>query len=203
MKILLADDDPTMRVVLEGLTKKWGYEPSVAPDGKIALDLLQKDDAPHLAIVDWMMPNLTGIDVCRQMKQNSIVRPLYIIMLTASRTGTEDVVAALDAGADDFIMKPFEPPELHARIHSGVRIIELQLQLQQKIKELENALSQVKTLSGLLPICAWCKKVRNDNGYWQNVETYVKEQTGTDFSHGICPDCTEKHFKSLSQRKTE
>lgn len=200
MRILLADDDPTMRIVLEGLTKKWGYQPTVTEDGSKALNVLQKDDAPHLAIVDWMMPNLTGIDVCRLMKENSKTRPLYIIMLTASKTGTEDVVAALDAGADDFIMKPFEPPELHARIHAGVRIIELQLQLQQKIKELEDVLAQVKTLSGLLPICAWCKKVRDDNGYWQNVESYVEEHTEADFSHGICPDCTEKHFP---QRKAE
>ncbi len=198
MKILLADDDPTMRVVLEGLTSKWGYQPIVAEDGRIALELLKKDDAPNLAIVDWMMPNLTGIEVCHHMKTVSKVRPLYIIMLTASRTGTEDVVAALEAGADDFIMKPFEPTELHARINVGERIIGLQLELQQKIKELQDALAKIKTLSGLLPICAWCKKVRDDNGYWQNVEHFLHEHSELDFSHGICPDCLVKNFPQKS-----
>ncbi|MBA4312009.1 MAG: response regulator [Chlorobiaceae bacterium] len=200
MKILLADDDPTMRVVLEGLTSKWGYQPIVAEDGRIALDLLKKDDAPNLAIVDWMMPNLTGIEVCHHMKTVSKVRPLYIVMLTASRTGTEDVVAALEAGADDFIMKPFEPTELHARIHAGERIIELQLELQKNIKMLQDTLAQVKTLSGLLPICAWCKNVRDDNGYWQVVETYIKNHTEIDFSHGICPDCKVKYFPNYSEK---
>lgn len=76
-----------------------------------------------------MMPNVTGIEVCHHMKESASAEPLYIIMLTASRTGTEDVVATLDAGADDFIMKPFEPPELHARIQAGVRIVELDLML--------------------------------------------------------------------------
>src|SRR5438552_16151623 len=110
------------------------------------------------------------------------------------RTGRgerSDIIAGLQAGADDYRQKPADREELRARIRNAERIIELQLSLAKRIKELENALLRVNQLQGLLPICAYCKKVRRDNNYWQQVEAYIASYVDVRFSHGICPDCYE------------
>ena len=117
--------------------------------------------------------------------------PLYIIMLTA-KTDKEDLVDGLDAGADDYITKPFDRQELRARIGVGVRIAELQKNLAYRVVELEAALSRVRQLQGLLPICSYCKRVRDDQNYWQQVDSYVSKHTEVEFSHSICPACYDR-----------
>jgi response regulator RpfG family c-di-GMP phosphodiesterase len=114
--------------------------------------------------------------------------PSYLILLTA-KSEKEDVVAGLYAGADDYITKPFNRHELHARIKVGIRIAELQTTVAHRVIELERALSRVKQLQGLLPICSYCKKVRDDQNYWQQVDSYISKHSEVAFSHGICPDC--------------
>ncbi len=131
---------------------------------------------------------LDGIDVCRQARQTEGLEGLYIIMLT-TRDAEEDIVSGLDAGANDYITKPFRRRELAARIGVGERVVELQSQLAQRVTELEDALGKVKTLQGLLPICSYCKKIRNGGNYWQQVEGYIEHYADVSFSHGICPDC--------------
>jgi response regulator RpfG family c-di-GMP phosphodiesterase len=130
----------------------------------------------------------------------------YVIMLTA-RSRKEDVAAGLTAGADDYLVKPFDRNELQARIQVGERILRLQAELTARVQELELALTRVKLLSGLLPICCYCKKIRNDQNYWQQVETYVKDHSEAEFSHGICPDCYEKmvmpQLKELTKRRAQ
>lgn len=132
--------------------------------------------------------------------------PAYVIMLTA-KSEKQDVVAGLCAGADDYITKPFNRLELHARIKVGIRIAELQKTAADRVVELELALSRVKQLQGLLPICSYCKKVRDDQNYWQQVDSYITKHSEVEFSHGICPDCyvrlVEPQMKKLKAAKLE
>jgi DNA-binding response OmpR family regulator len=191
MRLLVADDDAVMRRLLQGTFERWGYEVRMVADGTEAWQVLEAADPPEVAILDWMMPGLTGIEVCRRMRERSPEAGTYLILLT-SKDRTEDAVEALEAGADDHIAKPFPPEELHARVRVGERIVSLQRALAERVRELEDALRQVKRLHGLLPICAWCKKVRNDQNYWQGLDTYLVEHSEAKVSHGICPDCLVK-----------
>jgi CheY-like chemotaxis protein len=180
--------------MLEAALTKWGYEVVLTRDGAEAWEMLQREDAPQLAILDWMMPYLDGLEVCRRARAASQPKPTYIILLTA-RGGREDIVAGLQAGADDYITKPFDREELQARVQVGMRIVTLQMSLAERVRELELALANVKQLQGLLPICSYCKKIRDDQNYWQQVEGYLSEHSSVEFSHSICPDCYEHIVK--------
>ena len=125
MRILIADDDPFSRRFLQKTLEKWGYETVPADDGLKALEILNRDDAPHMAIVDWMMPGLDGLEVCRKIRQAGTSRPIYIIMLTA-KGEVEDLVQAMDAGADDFTTKSFDVRELKVRLRAGERIVTME-----------------------------------------------------------------------------
>ena len=194
MRILIAEDDAASRRLLEATLRKWGHDVVEARDGAEAWGALEGPDAPPLAILDWMMPRMDGTEVCRRVRAARSPTPPYLILLTALG-GREDVVAGLTAGADDYINKPFDREELHARVQAGVRIVELQRTLAARVYDLEEALGRVKQLQGLLPICSYCKKVRKDGDYWQQVETYVAEHSEARFSHGICPACWEAEVK--------
>jgi response regulator RpfG family c-di-GMP phosphodiesterase len=150
--------------------------------------VLRREDAPQLAILDIMMPEIDGLEVCRRVRSLRAPVPTYIIMLTA-RTLPREIVTGLEAGADDYLTKPFDSSELRARIKVGERILDLQRNLLLRVEELEEALSRVKQLQGLLPICSYCKKIRDDQNYWQQVESYISNHSEAQFSHGICPDC--------------
>jgi DNA-binding response OmpR family regulator len=188
MRILIAEDDSISRYLLEATLVKWGYTVVVTADGQQALAALSAPAAPILAVLDWMMPGMDGVDVVRHVRANPTIAPPYLILLTA-KGRREDVVVGFEAGADDYIVKPFDRDELRARIQVGVRMIELRQTLADRVSELEAALTRVKHLQGLLPICAYCKKIRNDRNYWQQVEGYISEHSEAQFSHGICPDC--------------
>jgi DNA-binding response OmpR family regulator len=193
-RILIAEDDAVSRRMLETTLAKWGYDVLSFSDGAAAWQALSQQETPSLAILDWMMPEMDGTEICRRVRAESSQRPLYIILLTA-RGGKEDLVAGLEAGADDFITKPFDREELRARLQVGERIIALQRDLADRVRELQEALGRVKVLQALLPICSYCKKIRNDKNYWQRVEDYISEHTDTRFSHGICPECYERIVK--------
>lgn len=194
MKILIAEDDITSRRILEGVLSKWNYEVIATSDGLQAWEALQAKNPPPIAIIDWMMPGMDGLEFCRKLRQTQAITPTYVILLT-SKSQQEDVVAGLEAGANDYIRKPFERQELRARIGVGERVIELQTALADRVKKLEEALVKIRTLQGLLPICSYCKKIRNDQDYWEQIETYVADHSQAEFTHGICPDCMEKHIK--------
>ena len=194
MRILIAEDDAVSRRRLEATLRKWGYEVLAVEDGLAAWEVLQGEMPPPLAILDWMMPGMDGIEVCRKVRERSPSRPLYIIVLTA-RGSREDVVAGLQAGGDDYVTKPFDREELHARVKVGLRVLQLQMNLADRVRELEEALARVKQLQGLLPICSYCKKIRDDQNYWQQVEGYISEHSGAVFSHGICPECYDKFVR--------
>lgn len=191
MRILLAEDELVSRRLLEATLSGWGYQVLLTADGSEAWDRLSGNDPPDLAILDWMMPGKNGIEVCRKVREVRPVLPIYLILLT-SRSSQVDVVEGLEAGADDYMTKPFEQAELRARVRVGERIIDLQRSLASRVRLLEDALGRVRQLQGLLPICSYCKKIRNDKNYWQQVETYVEEHSKAQFTHGICPDCYAK-----------
>jgi phosphoserine phosphatase RsbU/P len=195
MDILIAEDDPISRRTLEITLQKWGHRALVTCDGQAAFEALCREDAPRLAILDWMMPHLDGLTVCRRLREDSAKRSTYIILLTA-RGEKHDIVAGLDSGADDYITKPFDRDELQARVNVGLRMVALQQNLAERVAQLEDALKRVKQLQGLLPICCYCKCIRNDDNYWQRVEEYIGEHSDARFSHGICPNCFETVVKA-------
>src|SRR5215470_6899837 len=166
MKILMAEDDPISRAFLHSSLLKWGYEVAVAANGGEAWSMLKAGDGISIAILDWMMPEPDGLEVCKLLHEEQAAEPVYTIILTA-KSQTADIVAGLDAGADDYLTKPFNRAELHARIKAGIRVIELRRSIAQRVEELEKALAQVRQLQGLLPMCSYCKKIRDDSNYWQ------------------------------------
>ena len=193
VQILIADDDPVTRRLLELRLCSWGHGVVVCGDGRAALNHLTKPDAPPIAVLDWMMPGLDGPEVCRQVRQRQAGSrtPTYLMLLTA-KTDRVEVVEGLGAGANDYITKPFHAGELQARVGVGLRCVELQTALATRVDELQTALAQVTQLQGLLPICAYCKKVRDSDNYWDQVENYIGNRSDLRFSHGICPGCYEQ-----------
>ena len=190
MKVLIADDDLVTRRLLETTLKSWGFEVTSASDGAEALRIIQAVPAPAIALLDWQMPGKDGPEICRSVRAMSQTVPVYIILLT-TLDSPQKIVEGLHAGADDYVTKPFNRDELQARLEVGRRIVELQLSLAARVQQLEDALTRVKQLQGLVPICSYCKKIRNDKNFWQQVEAYVSEHSEAKFSHGICPDCYE------------
>ena len=194
MKILIADDDRVSRRLLEARLLKDGHEVVVAEEGNQAWGALQQDPTTPLAILDWNMPGMTGPEICRRARQIKTDQPTYLILLT-SRDTRQDIVSGLQAGANDYVTKPFDFDELRARVQVGERVLQLQKALAGRVKELEEALVNVKMLQGLLPICLYCKKIRDDHNYWQQLDKYVADHTEARFSHGICPECYDKVVK--------
>ena len=184
MRILIADDDRMSTTMLSRSLERWGFEVVVAHDGASAWGHIVGDTPPELAIIDWEMPIVDGIELCRRIREASLPSPVYAILLT-SRTSRQDLVAGLEAGADDYLTKPFDPDELRARIHVGQRTLAL--------------IANIKRLSGLLPICSYCKRIRSDENYWEQVESYLTDHTDAQFSHGICPTCFAKASAELDE----
>jgi sigma-B regulation protein RsbU (phosphoserine phosphatase) len=191
MRVLIAEDEPVARRLLDSTVRELGYEVTVAQDGREAWDVLRQPHAPRLAILDWQMPGLDGLELCRRLRADDTTSSIYVVLLTG-QGGLENRVAGLRGGADDYLTKPFDVDELSARLAVGGRIAELQERLAARVRELEETLAHVQRLRGLIPICAWCKKVRTDRDYWQQVEEYIIEHSEARFSHGICPDCLEQ-----------
>ena len=192
--VLIAEDDPTSRRLLQLTLEKWGFEVAVYCDGHEAWQALQRDDAPHLAVLDWMMPGMDGLEVCRRLRTLPPKRACYAILLTAKATAKDqkqDLAEGLSSEAEDYMIKPFDPSELKARLQVGIRLLSLQGALAGRVSELEVALAQVKLLEGLLPISSCCKNIRDDNNYWQQIESYVSAHSEAQFSHSICPPCYE------------
>lgn len=197
MRILIAEDDKTSCSILKSLLTRQGYEVVETVDGEQAWHAMQKLDAPGLAILDWLMPKMDGPDVVRRIRAVPTDKPPYIIMLTV-KNEKMDIVAGLEAGADDYLAKPYDTRELHARVNVGRRILALQSAMAEKVHQLEVTLQHVKTLRGIIPICANCKKVRDDKGYWNQVEIYIRNHSDAEFSHGICPDCVKILYPEFS-----
>jgi sigma-B regulation protein RsbU (phosphoserine phosphatase) len=201
VRILIAEDDPVTRRILESNLGRLGWDVIIAADGSAAWHLLETrrgKDAPELVLLDWMMPGMDGIEICRKLRGTAGFELIYVILLT-SRSEKEDLAMGLMAGANDYITKPFDPAELEARVRVGQRMAKLQTSLATRIHELEEALNEVKRLQGLLPICSYCKKIRNEANYWEQVEAYLGSHSEVKLTHGVCPDCYAKMMKELDE----
>ena len=193
MKVLIAEDDATTNAILEAILKNWGYEVVITRDGAEAWAKLQEADAPKLVILDRMMPKMDGLEVCRRIRKKDPLNLTYIIHLT-TLAAKDDVVAGLSAGANDYITKPFNNQELRARVAVGAEMVRLQVDLADKVEELEQALAHIKQLQGVLPICSYCHKIRDDKEVWQKLEAYVEDHSDARFSHSYCPECLDKYY---------
>jgi DNA-binding response OmpR family regulator len=201
MRILVAEDDAVTRKLLESTLGRLRLDVIAVADGNAAwnaLETLKGKDAPELALLDWMMPGLEGIQILRRLRTTPGFELLYVILLT-SRTDKEDVAYGLAAGANDYIAKPFDPSELEARVRVGERMVKLQRSLAARVAELEVALAHVQRLQGLLPICSYCKKVRNETNYWEQVDSYLTSHSDVRITHGICPQCMDTMMKELDE----
>ncbi|MDB6152086.1 MAG: copR [Chthoniobacteraceae bacterium] len=189
-RILIAEDHYVSRHLLERNLTNWGFQVVTAENGAKAAEILESDDAPSLAILDWMMPEMDGVEVCTRVRSNPTRPYIYLLLLTA-KSQKEEIAAGLEAGADDYVIKPFDPDELRARLKVGQRVVELERTLAKRITDLEMAIDDVQKLKRLLPICMYCKSIRDDGDYWHQIDSYIHEHTGTDFSHGVCPACMD------------
>jgi DNA-binding response OmpR family regulator len=188
MRILIAEDDAVSRKVLESYLKQWDYRVIATTNGTEALEKLTDNDAPHLAILDWMMPGMDGVDICRKLREREAAPFTYIIMLTA-RGEKDDIAAGFEAGADDFITKPFDKVELQNRIRAGERIVKLQLALEAKLNDLNESLGKLRQLHSLLPVCPVCSKKRDDREYIDKIKKYLSTQSVEQLAGSMCPEC--------------
>jgi PleD family two-component response regulator len=197
--ILIVDDAPeNLRLLSEMLTKQ-GYMVRPATSGRLALSGAQAIK-PDLILLDIDMPEMDGYETCRMLKTNKTTRDVPIIFISALNE-THDKIKAFDLGGVDYIAKPFQVEEVQARVKTHLLLSRLQSQLTQQVEEerrlkekLQQSLDKVKTLSGLIPICANCKKIRNDKGYWNILESYIEKHSEATFSHSICPKCSEDFY---------
>jgi DNA-binding response OmpR family regulator len=191
MDILIAEDDAPSRLMLQSLLTTWGYTVISARDGDEAWNMLCEPEHPQLVVLDWMMPGIEGPEIVRRLRERSPEKPYYAIIIT-TRSNRDSAASALNSGADDFVEKPFHNDELRARVAVGYRMNCLQTALSDHIRELRQSLDQVKLLEGIIPICMYCKKIRDDQDSWQQMEIYITEHSEAQFSHGICPKCFDK-----------
>lgn len=179
MKVLIAEDDPVALRVLEATLLKLGHEPVVARDGEKAWTLLCESNL-RVVVSDWLMPRLDGLELCRRIRAEE-GRYVYFILLTGMSATDENQQLAVEAGVDDFLVKPIKLQELWMRLRVAERILQIT--------------TQVRQLESILPMCSYCRKVRDDKDYWQQIEGYLDTHTGTSVSHGVCPECMEKTVK--------
>lgn len=177
MKVLAVEDDPVALAVLTRALRKLGHEVVAVKDGHQALDLLARDPV-RVVVSDWVMPEVDGLELCRRVRARRDSEYVYFILLTSQLPSEENQREAIEAGVDDFLQKPLQMQEIWMRLRVAERIVHFA--------------TQVRQLEQFLPICGYCKKVRDDSNYWQQIESYINARTGTDFSHSICPDCYAK-----------
>jgi DNA-binding response OmpR family regulator len=188
MKIMIVEDDLVSRTVLETTLKREGHDVVSMPDGRQAWDYFDRE--PVRAIIsDWMMPDMDGLELCRRVRARAQTPYTYFILLTAINPSRENLHKAMVEGIDDFLQKPLNKETIWARLHVAKRIL--------------HYTTEIRQLQEMLPICMYCKKIREDEDYWKQIEQYIGERTGSGFSHGICPDCykavVEPQLEALSK----
>jgi PleD family two-component response regulator len=188
---ILAVDDEHINLGILGELLKTDYDVYVAKSGEKALELASSIDSLDVILLDIVMPEMNGFEVCKALKTSAETRDLPVIFLS-TRAQTNDLVEGFDVGAVDYLTKPFQPAELLSRVRTHIELQRIREEQKNLIAELKQALDEVKLLSGLLPICAWCKSIRDDKGYWNQLEAYLSSHSEVKFSHGICPRCVQK-----------
>jgi sigma-B regulation protein RsbU (phosphoserine phosphatase) len=189
MNVLIVDDDPVALLALRRIVQRLGHEGATCEEGERAAAICQLRP-PDVVISDWIMPGVDGLELCRRLRATTKAdRYLYFVLLTAHTPSKANQEMAFAAGVDDFLVKPCDTDELRLRFHVAARILEFT--------------SRVRKLEKLIPICAYCKRVREDSDYWQQIEDYMHTHAGADFTHSICPTCYEKHIRAELEKLKE
>ena len=186
--ILIAEDDPVSARILEVALSKLGYQTVIARHGLEAWERFDKEPV-RLIVSDWMMPRLDGLALCEKVRARAQTPYTYFILLTANHTSADNYELAAVAGVDDFLTKPLDREAIRMRLHVAERILKYTAEIQQ--------------LQEMIPICAYCHKVRDQDDYWDRVESYIQKKTGSTFSHVACPECYEIELERLSLRPNE
>jgi DNA-binding response OmpR family regulator len=225
IRILVVDDDDDVARGTAHLLQQAGYATATAANGIEALRIAPAF-GPNLVLSDRDMPEMDGMEMCRRIKADRSLADVFVVLISGTYTQSDEQSVGLEAGADSYIARPIGNRELVARVAAFVRILRLNQSLREKmealrtvnqelarenarrrkvadartqvIAELKKALAEVKTLSGMLPICCDCKKIRNDSGYWEQVDSYVSAHSNARFSHSFCPECAKRHFPGLA-----
>lgn len=181
LKVIVAEDDFVTRGLIEKLLRRDGHDVHTFEDGAGAFAYFESNPV-NVVVSDWKMPDGDGLDLCRRIREQEQDDYTYFVLLTSMSRSKENMSTAVEAGVDDFLNKPINPDDLWMRLRVADRILSFQ--------------GQVRELESLIPICAYCKKVRDDSNLWQGVDQYLSQQTGRDLSHSICPECYERVVKS-------
>ena len=184
----MAEDDPISARILSTLLEQSGYEAVIARDGREAWEMFDQDPV-RLIVSDWMMPGIDGLEFCTKVRARAKTPYCYFILLTANHTNRNNYSLATAAGVDDFLTKPLDRDILRMRFSVAERILKYT--------------AEIRKLKELIPICVYCHKVRDEEDYWDRVETYIQKETGSRFSHGACPDCCAKEMERFAQEQVE
>lgn len=202
IKVLVVEDDPFFSRVLQKRLSVEGYQVQSAADGRQGMKLIVSFE-PDLVVSDWMMPEVDGLELCQSVKTGLGEAAPYFILLTA-KGEIDDRLLGLQTGADDYLVKPCDQAELMARVRAGLRIVLLSQQLRQTVNELKLANAELEAARSLpqviveqLPACSICKKIRDENGNWQDIDAYLAAQGLIEFTHGVCPSCRTAHYPSV------
>jgi sigma-B regulation protein RsbU (phosphoserine phosphatase) len=195
MKVLVADDDLSMRRLLSALLERWGFDTIAVSDGNAAWEALEQNPGLQLAILDWQMPGPDGPEICTRLRMPEVGSSAYVILLTVMDR-EEDIIKGLESGANDYITKPFKPAELRARIRVGERVVRLQSALKEQVGGLRQALDHIKTLKSVLPVCAKCRKVRNEEAVWQKFQDYMVTHWQEAEEEALCADCLKNEAEN-------
>jgi PleD family two-component response regulator len=194
--ILIVDDSDINRdLVTELLSGSMECGIQQASNGSAALELIARE-APDLILLDINMPGIDGYTVCKAIRSNEKVHEIPVIFLTGQRD-SEFIVKGFEAGGNDYLLKPYESRELLARVHVHLELKLQRDELKRRNRELEEAIARVKQLEGIIPICMYCKKIRNDDTMWQQFELYMGEHLDAQFTHGVCPDCFSEQLEII------
>lgn len=184
MKVLIVEDDPISRRILQKILEHTGCLVTTCENGMQAWTLYQQGDF-RLVIADWMMPEMDGLELCRRIREAQRPDYCYYILLTA-KTGKANFLEAMDAGIDDYLNKPLDSDEIKMRMRVAERILALQTDL--------------KILRRTFPLCAWCKRFRDDDALWHNIEKYISTHSLADISHSICPECQQQQLGAYHEK---
>jgi len=204
-KILVTDDDPDILELNSTILRKVGYEVYEASTAKETLEMV-RTHRPDLIILDVILPDMRGTRLCRMIKDDPDLRGPFIILMSGVQVSSNNQAKGLNVGADGYLVKPVSKKEFIARVQAMERIkhaedalMETKREQEATIEKLQKALEEIKTLRGLIPICAWCKKIRDDEGYWDELEVYLSKHSEAVFSHGLCPECSKAMKKKIEE----
>lgn len=180
--VLIAEDDPVSARILEAALLKFGYRPVIARNGVEAWETFDREPV-RLIVSDWMMPRLDGLALCEKVRARAQTPYTYFILLTANQTSAHNYELASAAGVDDFMTKPLDRQAIRMRLRVAERILRYT--------------AEIRQLQEMIPICVYCRKVRDEHDYWDLVESYIQKETGSMFTHAACPECYEKEMERM------